>query len=126
MLNSNYISECKQLLQAFELSQAEMLQKHYQTAAGEFAEELEQMKVRFGSVYSELEKIKFADPNHKLLLVKQIERLLTFMKEFSLHINDLFKQKSIKEEQILFIFERQYKFKQIYKRHIEDFRMRLG
>ena len=122
MLNSNYITECKQLLQAFELSQAEMLLKNYQTAASEFAEELEQMKVRFGSVYGELEKINFTEPNHKLLLIKQIERLLTFMKEFSLHINDLFKQKSITEEQILFIFERQYKFKRIYKRHIEDYR----
>ena len=99
-----------------------MLQKKYSLAAGEFAQELEQMKVIFGRAYSEFENESAAEQAQKLLLIKQIERLLNFMKEFSLHINDLFKQTSISEEQILFIFERQYKFKQIYMRHIEDFR----
>jgi hypothetical protein len=122
VLNRNYITECKQLLQAFELSQAEMLQKNYQTAAGEFAQELEQMKVLFGRAYSEFENQSAAEQSRKRLLIKQIERLLMFMKEFSLHLNDLFKHSSISEEQIIFIFERQYKFKQIYKRHIEDYR----
>ena len=124
--NSNYISECKQLLQAFELSQAQMLQKNYQTAAGEFALELEQMKVAFGTMLSDLENKVLKNPNHTLLLMKQIERLLKFMKEFSLHINDLFKKDTIEEKQIIFIFERQYKFKQIFKRHLEDFRMYSG
>ena len=122
MSNSNYISECTQLLQAFELTQAEMLEKNYVAAAGEFAEELERMKVLFGGEYSDLTKTKIVEPDYRNLLIRQIERLLLFMKEFTLHLDELLKQKSIREEQVLFIFERQYKFKRIYKKHLEDFR----
>jgi hypothetical protein len=120
--NSNYISECTQLLQAFEISQAEMLQKNYQTAAGEFAQELEEMKVLFGQALGHFENQPEREKAKNLLLIKQIERLLKFMKEFSLHINDIFRQDKIEDKQIIFIFERQHKFKQIYRRHIEDYR----
>ena len=68
MFNINYISECKQLLQAFELTQANMLYKKYQIAREEFLIEINEMSNRFMQMKSELNSKTIAREKKKLLL----------------------------------------------------------
>jgi len=121
MFNKNYISECKQLLQAFELTQANMLNKKYELAREEFLLEINHMIILFTRMQSELNLKTFAQENQKLLLMTQIDRLIKFMKEISTQVNKLYKPDKISEEEIIFFFERQYKFKMVYKKHLTDF-----
>lgn len=121
MFNKNYISECKQLLQAFELTQAYMLYKKFELARKEFLIEINQMNNLFTQMQSELNLRTFAEENQKLLLMKQIDRLIKFIKEFGMQVAKLDKWSQVSEEEIIFFFERQYKFKMIYKKHLADF-----
>ena len=121
MFNKNYISGCKQLLQAFELTQANMLNKKYELAREEFLIEINQMSNLFTQMKSELNTRTIAGEKHSLLLMKQIDRLIKFIKEFSRQFDKLDEPDQVSEEEIIFIFERQYKFKVVYKRHLVDF-----
>ncbi len=121
-MNSDYFTECTQLLQAFELTQAGMLQKKHQLAGEEFQIEILKMRQIFIHQKDELQKKNTAQLNKQLILIKQIERLISFMKEFALHMEKLCTVNDLAEEEIIFIFERQYKFKAIYKKHLADFR----
>jgi hypothetical protein len=121
MFNKNYISECKQLLQAFELTQANMLNKKYELAREEFLIEINQMSILFTQMKSELNSGTIAEEKQKLLLMKQIVRLIKYIEEFGTQVDKLNEPDQVSEEEILFIFERQYKFKVIYKKHLADF-----
>ena len=121
MFNKNYISECKQLLQAFELTQANMLNKKYELAREEFLLEITQMIILFTRMQSELNLKTFAQENQKLLLMKQIDLLIKFINEFSMQVDKLDEPDQVSEEEIIFLFERQYKFKMVYKKHLTDF-----
>ena len=121
MFNKNYISECKQLLQAFELTQANMLNKKYELAREEFLLEINHMIILFTRMQSELNLKTFAQENQKLLLMKQIDLLIKFINEFSMQVDKLDEPDQVSEEEIIFLFERQYKFKMVYKKHLTDF-----
>ena len=121
MFNKNYISECKQLLQAFELTQANMLNKKYELAREEFLIEINQMSILFTQMKSELNSGTIAEEKQKLLLMKQIVRLIKYIEEFGTQVDKLNEPDQVSEEEIIFIFERQYKFKVIYKKHLADF-----
>ena len=121
MFNKNYISECKQLLQAFELTQANMLNKKFKLARKEFLIEINQMAILFTQMQSELNLKIFAEEKQKLLLMKQIDRLIKFMKEFGMQVDKLDEPDQVSDEEIIILFERQYKFKVIYKKHLADF-----
>lgn len=121
MFNKNYISECKQLLQAFELTQANMLNKKYQIAREEFLIEINEMSNLFMQMKSDLNSGTVVEEKQKLLLLKQIDRIIKFMKEFGTQVDKLDEPDQVSDEEIIFIFERQYKFKMIYKKHLADF-----
>lgn len=121
MFNKNYISECKQLLQAFELTQANMLNKKFKLARKEFLIEINQMAILFTQMQNELNLKIFAEEKQKLLLMKQIDRLIRFMKEFGTPFDKLAEPDQVSDEEIIILFERQYKFKVIYKKHLADF-----
>ncbi len=121
MFNINYISGCKQLLQAFELTQANLLYKKFELARKEFLIEINQMIILFTQMQSELNLRTFAEEKQKLLLMKQINRLIKFIKEFGMQVDKLDAPDQVSNEEIIILFERQYKFKVIYKRHLADF-----
>ena len=98
-----------------------MLNKKYELAREEFLLEINHMIILFTRMQSELNLKTFAQENQKLLLMTQIDRLIKFINEFSMQVNKLYKPDKISEEEIIFFFERQYKFKMVYKKHLMDF-----
>jgi hypothetical protein len=119
---NTYLADVQQLLQAFENTQGTMLQKQYQTAWQEFQVEMNELKHILVPQKKKLENDNGSHSTKSFLLTKQIERLLKFMQEFAVLISPLEAEKSIPEERILFLFERQYRFKVILKRHLDVYR----
>ena len=120
-MNRTYLAECKQLLQAFELSQAQMLRLHLMIVQKEFEIEIDQMEVIFKEMNLALNEQGISDKQSQILLTKQIERLLKFTKELKGLITRLADPESTTEIDIIFLFERQLKFKIIFERHLADF-----
>ena len=116
----NYIQKCKQILQAFELSQSAMLQLKTATACREFAAEIDIMEKLFTKIQAEI-AAREIDSTINTLLTKQLKRLLIFTKELSGYLDKLAREQQISPGLVIFIFERQYKFKNILKKHLTDF-----
>jgi hypothetical protein len=113
--------DCRQILQAFELSQARMLQMKNPGASDDILLEIEQMENLFTGMHTALAgQANFPDKNY-LLIIRQLERLLKFTKELRGQITRLSGVETVTEKEILFIFERQFKFKVIFNRHLSDF-----
>ena len=120
-MNRTYLAECKQLLQAFELTQAQMLRLQLMIVQKEFEIEIDQMEVIFKEMNLALNEQGISDKQNQILLTKQIERLLKFTKELKGLITRLADPESTTEIDIIFLFERQLKFKIIFERHLADF-----
>jgi hypothetical protein len=121
MLNTHYLSDCRQILQAFELSQAQMLRSQVPHVQKEFEIEIEQMEKLFSDMHNFLNALNKIPHEKRFLLIKQLERLLKFIKELRGQVTRFSKPDILTEKDILFIFERQYKFKVIFRNHLTDF-----
>ena len=120
-MNSNYLAECKQLLQAFEITQAELLRFNLENAVGEFRLEIAHFSELFIDMSASLKENKSFNDRQRLLLKKQTERLLIYLKELAGSLYELTDKNKHDGLQLIHIFERQYKFKTILKNHLNDF-----
>jgi hypothetical protein len=91
------------------------------SAGEDFLIELNQMREFFKQVSKDLENFSFNSSKDQILISKQIERLLVFLKEMDMHIKGFFTEKRQNENEVIFIFERQHLFKNIYRKHLKDF-----
>jgi len=114
------MQKCKQILQAFELSQSAMLRRKTDTACQEFAAEIDIMEKLFTEIQADIDNREI-ESGTKTLLVKQLERLLIFTKELTGYMDILSVEQQVTPELIIFVFERQYKFKNILRKHLADF-----
>lgn len=114
------MQKCKQILQAFEVSQSAMLRLKTDTACKEFAAEIDIMEKLFTEIQADIDNREI-ESGTKTLLVKQLERLLVFTKELTGYMDKLSVEQQVTPELIIFVFERQYKFKNILRKHLADF-----
>jgi len=118
---NEYLEECRQLFKAFEKSQGKMLTFSIEAAVDEFKTETELLESNFRKMQIMLKNKKEIEPKQKLLFEKQILRLLKFLKELSTLLPKLIKNPPPEAKDIIFIFERQHLFKNIFKKHLADF-----
>jgi hypothetical protein len=116
----SYLKKYENLLIDFEKSQLKMLKLNLGDAGDDFLNQIIEMRQFFKQVSNEIVVFTFKTEREKTLLTKQIERLLVFLKEMELHIAGFFANSSPGENEILFIFERQHLFKNIYRKHLSD------
>jgi len=121
MPDKYYLKNCKDLLIGFEKIQLKMLQLDLKGASEGFFTQLEEMRQFFTEVKADFANHPFKSDRDKTLLTKQIERLLIFLKEMDLHITGFQSKVTPDENEILFIFERQHLFKNIYRKHLTDY-----
>ena len=121
MTDHSYLEKCEKLLKEFEITQAQMLRLDLDQARADFMIQMKQMRDLFKQITIKLEAYAFNSEKHKILLTKQIKRLLIFIKEMDLHISGFEAQNLPDENEIIFIFERQHLFKNIYRKHLSDF-----
>ena len=116
----SYFKECEDLLIKFEENQSRMLGLDLQIAGKNFSALVKQMRQLFEQMSKELKNIAFKNSRDQLLISKQIELLLLFLQEMDLHMGSFFSMVPPDENKIIFIFERQHLFKNIYRKHIRD------
>jgi hypothetical protein len=116
-----YLKNCQKLLSDFENTQEQLLRLDLKSAGEDFLIELNQMREFFKQVSKDLENFSFNSSKDQILISKQIERLLVFLKEMDMHIKGFFTEKRQNENEVIFIFERQHLFKNIYRKHLKDF-----
>ena len=116
----SYLNTCEKMLDEFEKIQLKMLQLELLQAGDEFINQIKLMRQHFKTMSLEFSKYTFKTEREKILLTKQIERLLIFLKEMDLHIAGFQSSQFPEENEILFIFERQHLFKNIYRKHLID------
>lgn len=118
--NKDYIQECKLFLQAFENTQALMLEMKCESAALEFESEIEVLNQLVNEMHAFL---CGKDQTNKsvFLLTRQIERVNVFFKEMRGLLINLKDGGQIESSQIIMIFERQHLFKNIFRKHLADF-----
>jgi hypothetical protein len=121
MRNQDYLNQCENHLREFEIIQLKMLRLELADAGNDFLAHIKQMRQFFEQTSNELLNYSFNMHRDKILLVKQIERLLVFLKEMDLHIIGFQSMLTPDENEIIFIFERQHIFKNIYRKHMGDF-----
>jgi hypothetical protein len=121
MSHQSYLNKCKELLTEFEKIQLKMLQLDLPQAGDDFMDHIKQMHQFFKQCSIDFGGYSFKSEKDKLLLTKQIERLLIFLKEMDLHITGFQAAHFPEENEILFVFERQHLFKNIYRKHMDDF-----
>jgi hypothetical protein len=121
MLDKSYQKKCEDLLRDFEKTQLRMLQLDLRGASESFLIQLKEMRQFFRNVATEFADYSFESERDKTLLIKQIERLLVFLKEMDLHLTGFESKVMPDENEIIFIFERQHLFKNIYRKHITDY-----
>jgi hypothetical protein len=120
MLFKSYVENCEKVLAAFETTQAKMLHLDLNNAGREFQKQMKTMIRLLKQISAELEKYSFRNHNDKVLITKQIERLMIFLKEMEVHLRGLNTKPPPNENEIIFIFERQHVFKNIYRKHLVD------
>lgn len=120
-MKNNYLNECRQLLRAFELSQADWLYGDSEIASEEFQMEMEQMSVLFIQMSDSLKDNAALDRREKILLTSQIDRMLKYINEFSSAVQVQTDKSQQMPKDLIFLFERQYRFKTILKNHLNDF-----
>jgi hypothetical protein len=116
----SYLKKYENLLIDFEKTQLKMLRLDVDGAGDDFINQIIEMRQFFKQVSKELVEHRFKTEREKTLLTKQIERLMIFLKEMDLHIAGFQAKSSPGEDEILFIFERQHLFKNIYRKHMSD------
>jgi hypothetical protein len=121
MIYNHYLSQCRQLLQAFEQTQSIMLRLDFVNAYKEFTIEISEFNNLLEEMKIVLTERKFADNRQQYLYIKQIQRLQTFLKEMQGLIKNLTAQPEYEIKKIIFIFDRQHLFKNILRKHISDF-----
>ena len=121
MSYDSYLEKCEKLLSEFEKSQLRMLCLDLKNAGDSFLEQMKKMRQFFKQISTELQDMSFNNSRDQVLLIKQIERLLVFLKEMDLHIRGFHTKPPPDENEIIFIFERQHLFKNIYRQHLKDF-----
>jgi len=117
----SYLEKCGNMLVDFEKTQLKMLKLDLPGAGNDFYDQIVQMRQFFKQISKELEGHSFNTERDKILLTKQIERLLVFLKEMDLHIAGFQATSLPGEDEIIFVFERQHLFKNIYRKHMSDF-----
>jgi len=118
---NSYLQDCRQLFQAFEDTQAKLIRLKIQEAITEFRVEIEQLDKDFSKMYRELDT-RFDESNRMAYLnLRQLDRLKIFLRELRTHIDHLEKMKNPDHTMIIFFLQRQYKFKQIFRRHLTDY-----
>jgi hypothetical protein len=108
MSYDSYLEKCEKLLSEFEKSQLRMLRLDLKNAGDSFLEQMKQMRQFFKQISTELQDMSFNNSRDQVLLIKQIERLLVFLKEMDLHIRGFHTKPPPDENEIIFIFERQH------------------
>ncbi len=126
MYSHSYTEECRRLIQAFEKTQYIMLRLDIINAEKEFLIEIVKIRQLIKPMSIALQEKEFAVKRDQTLLLKQIERLLMFLKEMEGHIKGFSQNNSPAEKEIIFYFERQHLFKNIFHRHIDDFAQLTG
>jgi hypothetical protein len=121
MLDQFYHNKCENLLIEFEKNQLKMLQLDLKGASESFLLQLEEMRQFFTMVTADFVNHSFESERDKTLLIKQIQRLLIFLKEMDLHISGFQSNVMPDENEILFIFDRQHLFKNILRKHLNDY-----
>jgi hypothetical protein len=117
----SYTKKCEEILNCFEKAQRQMLHLNLEDAVKEFIIQMKKMHEIFEQMLSELEAFSFKNRKDQLLINKQIERLQVFLKEMDLHVRGLHTKPHPDEMEIIFIFERQHLFKNIFRKHLKDF-----
>ena len=120
-MNGNYLNDCRQLLQAFELSQADWLYLSTENAREEFLLEMEQLTGLFHDMAGALKDLPALSSRDLVLLSSQIDRMLKYIREFQSALQMLADQNQPVPKDLIFMFERQYRFKTILKNHLNDF-----
>jgi hypothetical protein len=120
MSYQSYLQKCEDLLAEFEENQSRMLRLDLHVAGENFIVHIKQMRQLFKQISRELENFSFKSGRDQLLISKQIERLLVFLKEMELHLRCFFTKTLPDENKIIFIFERQHLYKNIYRKHLKD------
>lgn len=98
-----------------------MLKLDFYSARTDFSVQIQNMHQLFEDTSKELVNHTFKMNRDKILLIKQIERLIIFLKEMDLHLSGFQKENSPDEKEVIFIFERQHLFKNIYRKHMSDY-----
>jgi hypothetical protein len=119
--NQLYLDKCVTFLKAFEISQRKMLKMDLQSSGSEFSNQIKDMHQFFEKATHDLKQYSYETARDKMLLTKQVERLIIFLKEMELHISEFHKETVSLEDNVLFIFERQHLFKNIYRKHLSDY-----
>ena len=120
-MNGNYLNDCRQLLQAFELSQADWLYLSTENAREEFLLEMEQLTGLLNDMAGALKDLPALSSRDLVLLSSQIDRMLKYIREFQSALHMLADQNQPVPKDLIFMFERQYRFKTILKNHLNDF-----
>ena len=115
-----YIETSEKLLADFEKTQAQMLHLDLINAGNDFQKQITKIARLLRHMSKDLENNSFKNNKNKILIIKQIKRLLVFLKEMNLHIHGFFLTPPPNENEIIFIFERQHLFKNIYRKHLSD------
>jgi len=117
----SYIKKCEEILTSFEESQEQMLHLNLKIAGKEFLIQMKNMHGFFKQMLIELELSSLDNSKDQFLINKQIERLQVFLKEMDLHVRGFNTKLPPDEMEIIFIFERQHLFKNIFRKHLKDF-----
>ena len=112
----SYIKKCEEILNSFEETQEQMLNLNLRSAGKDFLIQMKNMHGFFKQVLVELEVSSLKNSKDQFLINKQIERLQVFLKEMDLHVRGFYTKSPPDEMEIIFIFERQHLFKNIFRK----------
>jgi hypothetical protein len=118
---NTYLQNCRLLLQAFEDTQAKLLRLKTAEAIAEFRTEIRQLDQDFLKMHHEIGRRFDAGNRTAFLNLRQLERLRSFLKELRTHTDHLENMDRPDHTMIIFFVQRQYKFKQIFRRHLTDY-----
>jgi len=116
-----YLQDSRQILHAFEETQSKLIRLRIAEAVPEFSVEIRRMETDFSRMHDRLSRNFNADDKLAHLNLMQLDRLQNFLKELRLQIRQLQNMKIPDHNLILFYLQRQYKFKQIFRRHLTDY-----
>ena len=117
----SYINNCEELIICFEKTQEQMLTMNLENAGEDFLIQMKKMTDIFKQILVYLKSFSYKNNKDELLINKQIERLQVFLKEMDLHVRGFQTKPPPDESEIIFIFERQHLFKNIFRKHLKDF-----
>jgi hypothetical protein len=116
----SYIESSEKVLKEFENTQEHMLYRNLAYAAKNFRIQNKNMVRFLDQISKDLETYSFKNSKDQVLVTKQVEKLRVFLKEMELHIFRFHSKPPPDEHDIIFVFERQYVFKKMYRKHLSD------